>query len=259
MRDGDCFVIARFLASPAARARWDGPAKKPSSTNALRSSLRGFFHYLHEGGMIRTDPTRLVRRALASAPPPRALSQSDQDRLSAAMATASSPAARRDAALFSLMLRSGIRVGSALALDIEDVDLDDGSLRLRSAKGGRHERVILSAKARDELREWIGGRISGPLFPSRDGERLSRRHVHRRFTAWLARAGIMRSASPHSLRHSFATDFYRRTGDLLLTQAALHHRSVASTLVYARIDEQRLRAALESSDQSGDSNRQRSA
>ena len=73
---------------------------------------------------------------------------------------------------------------------------------------------------------------------------MSVRHAQRRFRGWLRRAGVQRPASPHSLRHRFAMDLYRRTGDVLLVKEALRHRSIASTMVYARADRARLRAAL---------------
>ena len=65
--------VARFLSGPQARTRPDGRRKKAGSVNALRSSLRGFFSYLHRAGYIPTDPCRLVRRAICGTPPPRAL------------------------------------------------------------------------------------------------------------------------------------------------------------------------------------------
>ena len=104
--------------------------------------------------------------------------------------------------------------------------------------------MFLGQALREHLREYLRGRSSGPLFADRHGERLTGRHVHRRLSQWLEKAGIKRPASPHSLRHSFATDLYQRTGDVLLVKEALHHRSITSTLVYARVDEERLRRAM---------------
>ena len=145
--------------------------------------------------------------------------------------------------LFSLMLTTGIRIGSAIGLDIEDVDLDDGVLWLRTTKGDRPERVLLTETIRDQLDAFVRGR-TGPLFVGARGNRLSARHVQRRFSEWCGRTGIRRGATPHSLRHTFATRLYRKTGDLPLVQQALRHRSIASTLVYARCDEARVQAAL---------------
>ena len=68
--------------------------------------------------------------------------------------------------------------------------------------------------------------------------------IQRRFGQWLEKAGIKRKLSPHGLRHSMATNLYRKTGDILLVKEALHHRSIASTMVYARADREQLRTAL---------------
>jgi site-specific recombinase XerC len=70
------------------------------------------------------------------------------------------------------------------------------------------------------------------------------RHVQRRLMFWCKRAGIARHVKPHDLRHSFAIRLYRQTRDLLLVQAALRHRSIVSTTVYARSDEDALRRAV---------------
>ena len=93
------------------------------------------------------------------------------------------------------------------------------------------------------MREFLQGAKAGPVFLAR-GSRISVRHVQRRFAQWLEKAEVYRRLSVHSLRHSFAQAIYDKTGDLLLTREALRHRSIASTLSYARTDERRVREAL---------------
>lgn len=236
-------VIAAFLVSPRAGNRPDGRPKKATSANALRSSLRTFFAYLHRAGVIDQDPTRLVRLARCGPPPPRAFTDAEREQFLNALDAAETETEVRDGVLLRLMIATGIRVGSAIGLDVEDVDLDAGHLHLRRTKGGGADRVIVPDPMIPVLRGYIAGRTAGPLFPGRRG-RTTSRHVGRRFAIWLDRAGITRSASPHSLRHSFATRLLARTGDLRLVQQALGHRSIASTTVYARCDEGRLRAAV---------------
>jgi integrase/recombinase XerC len=125
------------------------------------------------------------------------------------------------------------------------VDLDRGEAWFKTAKGNRPERVILGRKIHDHLREYVADRFPGPLFTDRAGHRLTTRHVQRRFAQWLKKAGVDRPASLHSLRHAFAYQIYHQTHDLLLTKAALRHRSIMSTLVYAQVDEERLRRVLQ--------------
>jgi site-specific recombinase XerC len=239
-------TLAAFLASPAARERPDHKAKKATSANALRTSLRTFFRYAHEAGYSQSNPARLIRRALCGSPQPRALSDDEQGRLLLALSQGVGPEAKRDRALFTLMLGSGIRLGSALALEAGDVDLERGELQLRRTKGDVPTSVPLARSVRDHLRGYIEGRSAGPLFPGRNGTAMCARHVQRRLALWCKRAGIERHVKPHDLRHSFAITLYRRTRDLLLVQAALRHRSIASTTVYARCDEGRLREVLAS-------------
>ncbi len=93
------------------------------------------------------------------------------------------------------------------------------------------------------LAVYIGDRAAGPLFTTRKGQRITTRHTQRRVRQWFEKASITR-ASAHSLRHSFATELYQRTGDILLVKEALHHRSITSTLVYAEAGEDRLRRAM---------------
>ena len=143
------------------------------------------------------------------------------------------------------MLASGIRLGSALALDVEDLDLGEGIVRLRGAKGGRELRAYLPERTCELLREFLGDRTSGPVFSSAAAKRLTARHVQRRFRAWRGVAGLPEAISPHSLRHAFATNLYAVTGDILVVSRALGHSSFASTAVYARASDARVRAAIQ--------------
>ena len=227
-------VVARFFARP------DLFRVRPATINTMKTSIRDFFAYLHQSGLLTEDPTRLLRRARCSPPPPRALGKDACARLLSAIESEGSV---RDLAMFDLMLSTGIRVGSAVALDASDYDPHSGALRLRTTKGGHEAHVYVPKAQASRLRDYLGERSSGPLFPTSTGRRLSVRHVQRLFSRY-AKAAKLSVTSTHALRHTFATNLYERTGDLLLVQRALLHRSLASTLVYARADDRRLRAAM---------------
>jgi integrase/recombinase XerC len=235
--------LARFLAAPDARHRADGKAKKAGSGNALRTSLRVFFKYVHEAGYAPTNPARLIRRAVCGRPPPRGLSDAEAQRLMDALILAQGPEARRDHLLFDLMLATGIRLSAALALDAADVDLDRAELVAHHSKGNREERVILGRDIRDHLVGYLAGRPPGPMFTDRHGRRISNRQAQRRLGRWLIKAGCQ-PRSPHALRHSFAQRLYAKTGDVLLVGRALGHLALASTMVYATADVERLREVL---------------
>ena len=237
-------LVAGFLASKEANTRPDGGQKLATSTNCLRSSLRGFLAYCHRAGFIPNDPGQLIRRAVCSPPPPRALSENDQRRLLDTLSKAKGPEAERDHMLFHLLLSAGLRIGSAMALKVEDVDLNKSEICLRTAKGNRPDVALLGRGIRMHLARYLKTRGLGPLFPGYNGTAMSTRHAQRRLAMWAKRAGIQSKVSPHLLRHCFGMRVYRETGDILLAQQALGHQSIASTMIYARCDRERLRKAL---------------
>src|SRR5688572_1399623 len=98
--------LARFLADPRTRTSQRGGPKRPTSMNALRSSLRSFFAYGHAAAWCKENPARLIRRAKCGTPPPRGLSDQDRERLLDALTVAQGPEARRDHLLFHLLLAS---------------------------------------------------------------------------------------------------------------------------------------------------------
>ena len=235
-------LLARFFASGAAKTSWRGGAKKAVSLNAMRTSIRCFAAHLHQSGLVATNPARLLRRARCAPPPPRALHPDEQKRLLDVLATATGPEAERDRMLVELLLNTGIRIGSAIALDVEDLDFDHNDITLRATKNDRPTVVIMPKAVGKKLRRFLGDRTSGSVFLAGD-RRISMRHAQRRLAGWMQAAKIV-GKSAHALRHSFATRIYSTTGDLQLTQMALGHASIASTVIYAKLDKARLRAAV---------------
>jgi integrase/recombinase XerD len=236
--------LARFFNSGVARCVNGGRTKQPTSLNCLRSSMRSFFRYLHRAGYVERDPSLLLRLARTGVAPPRGISEKERQKLFAAMAASRSRAARRDEMLFGLMLATGIRIGSALGLDVGDLDLEEGALVLRTVKGGQQQRAYVPREVMARLGAYVGGRVRGPVFCGLGQRRLGHRQAHRRLAIWARKAGIHRAISPHAFRHAFALGLYERTGDVLLVQGALGHRSIASTAVYARASGERVRAAV---------------
>src|SRR6185295_14943741 len=163
--------VARFLTSAMAMRTSDGRVKRPTSQNALRSSVRCFCGFACAAGYTSVDPARLVRRARCPAPEPQGLSDGEVERLVTVLATARTPAERRDRALFMLMLGTGIRLGSAVGLDVRDLDLDAGELRLRVLKNSGIDTVYVPRDLIGLLRDHIGARTEGPLFHGVGGGR----------------------------------------------------------------------------------------
>lgn len=233
-------VLASFFTSDAARTSARGGEKKPTSANAMRTSLRNFCRWVHESGFVAANPARLLKRARCTPPAPRGLRADDQERLLRVLGDAAGPEAERDLLLIMLLLQTGARLGSALALDVADLDLDHCEATLRRMKNDKICTLLLPAALAKALQPFVARR-SGPVFVAH-GRRISTRHAQRRIGHWFAAAGLKGSA--HALRHAFACDLLARTGNLRLVQDALHHESVLSTAIYAKVDRNLLREAV---------------
>lgn len=235
-------VVAEFFASDTASTSARGGKKKATSANAQRTSLRCFFRWAHESGLTATNAARLLKRARCAAPLPKTLHVDELARLATALEGARSPEDERDRVLITLLLNAGIRIGSAVGIDIEDIDFEHSELHLRTAKNDARATAVLPKAAAEPLRGLIGNRKTGPVFMAGD-RRMSLRHAQRRIARWFEAANI-RGKSCHTLRHCFATQLLERTGDLRLVQKAMGHRSIVSTTIYAQVDNARLRAAV---------------
>jgi site-specific recombinase XerD len=234
-------TLARYLAS-------DVPATKPAiSANRTKTALRVFFQFLTDAGYLDTNPARLIKNGRTESKIPAHLTADEARRLMLAIRGTRSDAADRDRALFALLLHTGVRLGSAIALRAGDVNFDQRTAQI-NGKGGTRQSVYLTSTIRRLLKSYIkafGLTPDDPLFPARSGGHLCARQVQLRFKHWLDKAGITRHLTVHSTRHTFAMNFYRKTGDLRLVQTALGHRHISTTEIYARVEDTALRRALE--------------
>ena len=158
------------------------------------------------------------------------------------LAKAEGDEAARDRMLVELLLGTGMRIGSALALDVADLDFAHGEIALRTTKNDRPTTVVMPAAIAKRMKAFVAGRTEGPVFMAHE-HRVSMRHAQRRLSGWFETAGIA-GRSAHSLRHSFACSLLNRTGDLRLVQAAMNHASIVSTTIYTQVDKAKLRAAV---------------
>ena len=203
-----------------------------------------FFRYLHEAGGVGQNPARLVRRAMCAPPPPRAFTDDERDRLLATLGRRADSRPSGTTLLFHLLLATGIRLGSCIALDVDDVDLDG-----RRAPAEEHEgrsaraRVPRARRSPTTCAAGSGTASAGPLFTGRRGRRLTPRHVQRRFKEWLKRAGIARPR-----RRTLPATRSRRISSRGREPRARPGRAPApvdhSTMVYAKVNEASVRAAL---------------
>ncbi len=225
----------------------------PSTSARKLAALRALFASQREHGLIAQNPADLVSTPRRGSRLPRVLSANEASRLLDSI-PASSPLELRDRAMFELAYSSGLRAEELVTLRLGDVDHDGEQLRVEGK--GRKTRVVPAGEpAMAALRDYLDrarpalapapGSDPGEqaLFLSRSGRKLSTSDVRRRMRRWTQRAGTAGEATPHSLRHSFATHLLDGGADLRAIQEMLGHASVSSTQIYTRVESARLRSA----------------
>ncbi|MEA2461319.1 MAG: integrase/recombinase XerD [Actinomycetota bacterium] len=230
------------------------PASKPlapSSVARMIVSLRSLYRYLAREGKIEVDPTSKLAAPRRPRSLPKAITLEDVARL------VESPArdllGRRDRAALETLYGSGIRISELVALDVDDIDLEEGSLLVRSGKGSKARRIPLGRKALAAVGDYLSvtrpellkrsaaGAARGALFLNARGGRLTRQGCWKLLKGYAESAGLGPRVSPHTLRHSFATHMLDGGADIRVVQEMLGHASLATTQVYTLVSDSHLR------------------
>ncbi len=148
--------------------------------------------------------------------------------------------------MFSLLLGTGIRLASLVNLNVGDVDLGSGTIRI-NGKGNVERLVFLNRRLKQLLKGYLASHAdtSDPLFLSLRTRRIGARQVELRLAYWLEQAGVTCRCSVHTLRHTFATRLYQKTGDLLLVKRALGHSRITTTEIYTHPCDATLKQAFQ--------------
>jgi integrase/recombinase XerC len=224
--------------------------RHPSTLGRKLAALRTFFRYLVQDGRCALDPTAGIPAPRAPKRLPRPLPVDDCLTLvEADPEDAPEPRALRDRALVELLYGGGLRVGELASLDVRDVDLHRGDVRVRG-KGGVERVVPLPDQTRRAIARYLDARrapglLSQPLFTAlraRGGvpRRLDTRDVRRILRARAISAGLAGRVHPHRLRHSYATHLLDMGADLREIQELLGHRSLSTTEKYTAVSAERL-------------------
>lgn len=138
--------------------------------------------------------------------------------------------------MIELAYGSGLRVGEVVSLRVQDLDLENNQITVRGAKGNKDRHTVLSPKLKDRLVQLTMGKaLTELVFESERGGKLTSRTLQVVFNRALRAAGIKKSASFHSLRHSFATHLLENGTDIRHIQALLGHSSITTTQVYTQV------------------------
>ncbi len=239
--DADHRALRRFLAELDA-------ARYARRTIARRlAALRAFYRYLVTRGHAESSPAAL----LASPKVPRHLPDVASTDLIATLLDApdaTTPRGARDAAILELLYASGVRVSELCALDVADVDIAGGLVRVMG-KGSKERIVPIHPVAVGRVRAYLtGGRPrlgkqqdGVALFLNARGTRLTDGGVRRMLSGHLAEIGARLSLSPHAIRHTFATHLIEGGADLRTVQELLGHVALSTTQIYTHVSAKHLR------------------
>lgn len=218
----------------------------PRSRARFLSAIRRFYRFHLSQHRLATDPTLNLETPKAGRPLPKDLSEAEVEQLLAAPLI-DTPLGLRDRAMLELLYACGLRVSELVGLRIDQPNLRGGFLRV-TGKGSKERLVPMNQEAMDWLVRYveqsrpvlIAGSPTDALFPSREGEFMTRQTFWYRIKALAQAAGISRPLSPHTLRHAFATHLLNHGADLRVVQMLLGHSDLSTTQIYTHIASHRL-------------------
>lgn len=222
----------------------------PRSQCRILSGVRSFYKFLQTDGFIDDDPSELLESPQLGEHLPEVLTTDEVDRLEQAIDLGKWEG-QRNKAIIEVLFSCGLRVSELVNLKLSDLFLADRFIRV-IGKGRKERLVPISDNAIRQLRFWFDDRNHMDIKPGEeDYVFLNRRGAHLTRTMILimikrlgAEAGINKTISPHTLRHSFATALLEGGADLRAIQAMLGHESIGTTEIYTHIDTHTLRQEI---------------
>ena len=225
-----------------------------STTARKLATLRSFYKFLIRRSIVSANPLATIRTPKQEKRLPRCLDLEQVQKLLEAPGDANLLAAR-DKAMLEVLYSSGIRVSELVELEMADLDLQEGILRVRGK--GRKDRLTpigsQAIKAIQRYFELRAGEVKtqGPdankVFLNKHGDSLSTRSVRRKLDKYLLEAGLDPGISPHTLRHSFATHLLNNGADLRSVQELLGHQSLSTTQIYTHLTTSRMKEVYDAS------------
>ena len=218
------------------------------STARLVSCLRGFYRALLERGVVDKDPTAQLEHPKLGRPLPKGMTEAEVDAL-LATPNVEQPLGLRDRAMLELLYATGLRISELVGLRVGAINVRQGVVRVLG-KGGRERLVPIGDEALAWLARYFGdgrpqlirGTSIDVVFPSLRGRAMTRQTFWHAIKKYVARAGIVRNVSPHTLRHAFATHLINHGADLRAVQMMLGHADLSTTQIYTHVAQSRLKA-----------------
>lgn len=222
----------------------------PKSQARILSGVRSFYRYLLVDGYIEADPSELLESPQLGVHLPEVLTTDEVDRLEDSI-DLSVAEGQRNRAIVEVLFSCGLRVTELVNLKCSNVYMEEKFIRVEG-KGKKERLVPISAKAIKEIKLWYLDRVHLDIKPgeedyvflNRRGHHLTRTMILIIIKRQAAAAGIRKTISPHTLRHSFATALLQGGADLRAIQAMLGHEDIATTEIYTHIDTTTLREEI---------------
>lgn len=216
----------------------------------ILSGVRQFYRWLVLDGYLESDPTVLLESPKLPAHLPEVLSTAEVDLLEEAI-DLDKWEGQRNKAIIEVLFSCGLRVSELINLRFQNLFLEEKYLRIWG-KGSKERLVPISQRAIDEIMRWNADRNAMKIKPgeeeyvflNRRGHHLTRTMVLIMVKQYARAAGIKKTISPHTLRHSFATALLEGGADLRVIQAMLGHESIGTTEIYTHIDTTTLREEI---------------
>lgn len=216
----------------------------------ILSGVRSFYRYLVLDGYIENDPSELLESPQQGEHLPEVLTIEEIDALEASI-DLSKPEGQRNKAIIEVLFSCGLRVSELVNLQLSNIFFDEKFVRVLG-KGNKERLVPISGKAIHELELWFLDRNlldikpgeQDYVFLNRRGSHLTRTMILIMIKRQAVEAGIKKTISPHTLRHSFATELLKGGADLRVIQAMLGHESIGTTEIYTHIDTTTLREEI---------------
>lgn len=219
-----------------------------SSTARKLATLRSFYRFLIRRGLVVGNPLETIRTPKQDKRLPKCLDMQQIEKLLNTPGDGDMLAAR-DKAMLEVLYSSGLRVSELTSLQMQDVDMQEGIIRVRG-KGRKDRLTPIGSQAIKAIDVYLqqrlaAGKMAGPhahrLFINKHGGPLSMRSVRRKLDKYLLQAGLDPGVSPHTLRHSFATHLLNAGADLRSVQELLGHQSLSTTQIYTHLTTARLK------------------
>ena len=216
----------------------------------ILSGVRSFCNFMVRDGRIEDDPSELLESPQTGKHLPEVLSIEEVDMLEAAI-DCTKWEGQRNRAMIEMLFSCGLRVSELVTLKLSDLYLDERFIRVLG-KGNKERLVPISPRAIDELYMWFDKRNAMKIKPgeedyvflNRRGAHLTRTMVLIFIKDYARDAGIRKTISPHTLRHSFATSLLEGGADLRAIQAMLGHESIGTTEIYTHVSTKTLREEI---------------